>query len=76
MQNYLAQLGAWVTVVQGVIFVICVLAFRRGIVGEIGRWMKRSLVADAQTTTGDSRRPSEVRLRRVLLLASAGAMAP
>ena len=26
MQNYLAQLGAWVTVVQGVIFVICVLA--------------------------------------------------
>ena len=43
MQNYLAQLGAWVTVVQGVIFVICVLAFRRGIVGEIGRWLKRSL---------------------------------
>jgi len=43
MQNYLAQLGAWVTVVQGVIFVICVLAFRRGIVGELGRWLKRSL---------------------------------
>ncbi|HEY6513329.1 MAG TPA: branched-chain amino acid ABC transporter permease [Burkholderiaceae bacterium] len=43
MQNYLAQLGAWVTVVQGVIFVICVLAFRRGIVGEVGRWLKRSL---------------------------------
>jgi branched-chain amino acid transport system permease protein len=38
MQNYLAQLGAWVTVVQGVIFVICVLAFRRGIVGELGAW--------------------------------------
>src|SRR5512144_393210 len=35
MENYLAQLGAWVTVVQGVIFVICVLAFRRGIVGEL-----------------------------------------
>jgi branched-chain amino acid transport system permease protein len=35
MQNELAQLGAWVTVVQGVIFVACVLAFRRGIVGEI-----------------------------------------
>ena len=35
MQNYLAQLGAWVTVTQGVIFVICVLAFRRGIVGEL-----------------------------------------
>jgi branched-chain amino acid transport system permease protein len=43
MQNYLAQLGAWVTVVQGVIFVICVLAFRRGIVGEIGHALKRPL---------------------------------
>ncbi len=43
MQNYLAELGAWVTVVQGVIFVVCVLAFRRGIVGEIGHWLKKSL---------------------------------
>jgi branched-chain amino acid transport system permease protein len=43
MQNYLAQLGAWVTIVQGGIFVICVLAFRRGIVGEIGAWLKKSL---------------------------------
>ncbi len=43
MQNYLAQLGAWVTIVQGVIFVVCVLAFRRGIVGELGHWLKKSL---------------------------------
>ena len=43
MQNYLAQLGAWVTVVQGVIFVICVLAFRRGIIGELGHWLKKPL---------------------------------
>src|SRR3990170_2487290 len=35
LQNYLAPVGAWVTVVQGVIFVACVLMFRRGIVGEI-----------------------------------------
>jgi branched-chain amino acid transport system permease protein len=35
MQNYLAQFGAWVTIIQGAIFVVCVLAFRRGIVGEI-----------------------------------------
>jgi branched-chain amino acid transport system permease protein len=40
MQNYLAQLGAWVTVVQGAIFVVCVLAFRRGIVGELGALFK------------------------------------
>ena len=43
MENYLTHLGAWVTVVQGTIFVICVLAFRRGIVGELGRLLKRSL---------------------------------
>jgi len=43
MENYLAQLGAWVTVVQGVVFVICVLAFRRGIIGEIGHAMKKPL---------------------------------
>ncbi|MFN0044153.1 MAG: branched-chain amino acid ABC transporter permease [Alphaproteobacteria bacterium] len=43
MQNYLAQLGSWVTIVQGVIFVVCVLAFRRGIVGELGRLMGKRL---------------------------------
>ncbi len=43
MQNYLAQLGAWVTVVQGVIFVVCVLAFRRGVIGEIAHWIKKPL---------------------------------
>ena len=35
MQNYLAQFGDWVSVIQGGIFVACVLLFRRGIVGEI-----------------------------------------
>ncbi len=43
MENYLAQLGAWVTVVQGVIFVVCVLAFRRGIVGELARLIRKPL---------------------------------
>jgi branched-chain amino acid transport system permease protein len=43
MQNYLAELGAWVLVVQGSIFVICVLLFREGIVGVIGRWFRRPL---------------------------------
>jgi branched-chain amino acid transport system permease protein len=40
MQNYLAEFGAWVTVIQGFIFVLCVLAFRRGIIGEIGNWLR------------------------------------
>jgi branched-chain amino acid transport system permease protein len=43
LQNYLAQLGAWVTVVQGAIFVVCVLTFRRGVIGELGRLLKRPL---------------------------------
>jgi len=43
LENYLAQLGSWVQVVQGVIFVICVIAFRRGIVGELARVLKRPL---------------------------------
>jgi len=43
LEHYLAQLGAWVTIVQGIIFVICVLTFRRGIVGEIARLIKRPL---------------------------------
>lgn len=43
MQQYLAGFGQWVQVIQGVIFVTCVLAFRRGIVGEIAHFFRRSL---------------------------------
>jgi branched-chain amino acid transport system permease protein len=43
MENYLSQLGAWVSVVQGVIFVVCVLAFRRGVIGEIAHAIKKPL---------------------------------
>jgi branched-chain amino acid transport system permease protein len=36
LENELAdKVGSWVTVIMGSIFVICVLAFRRGIVGEL-----------------------------------------
>ncbi len=43
LENYLAQLGSWVQVTEGVIFVICVLAFRRGMFGELARVLKRPL---------------------------------
>ncbi len=43
LEHYLAQLGAWVTIVQGIIFVVCVLTFRRGVVGELARILKKSL---------------------------------
>ena len=41
LESYLASFGQWVTVLTGLIFVICVLAFRRGIVGELGAWWAR-----------------------------------
>ena len=43
LENYLAETGQWVTIVQGVIFVFCVLAFRRGIIGELGAYLKKPL---------------------------------
>jgi branched-chain amino acid transport system permease protein len=41
LENYLAGFGSWVTVITGAIFVVCVLAFRRGIVGELAAWWTR-----------------------------------
>ena len=43
MQQYLAGFGQWVTVIQGVVFVACVLTFRRGVIGEIAHYFRRSL---------------------------------
>jgi branched-chain amino acid transport system permease protein len=43
MENYLAQLGDWLTIAQGAIFVVCVLTFRRGVVGELARWIGKPL---------------------------------
>jgi branched-chain amino acid transport system permease protein len=43
MENYLAHLGAWVTIAQGAIFVVCVLTFRRGVIGEIANFLKKPL---------------------------------
>ena len=40
LQNYLANIGSWSTIATGFIFVVCVLAFRRGVVGEISAYFK------------------------------------
>jgi len=49
MENYLAEAGSWVIIIQGIIFTLCVLAFRRGIVGEalhlLSRWKPRGAPA-------------------------------
>ena len=42
LQNQLSSLGSWVTVVIGAVFILCVLLFRRGIVGELFRRLKIS----------------------------------
>ncbi len=42
LQNFLAdRVGSWVTVIIGVIFVVCVVAFRKGFVGELLAWQQR-----------------------------------
>jgi branched-chain amino acid transport system permease protein len=42
LQNMLAdKVGSWVTVIIGVIFVVCVLAFRKGLVGELHAFRER-----------------------------------
>ena len=51
MQQYLAQFGQWATVIQGAIFIVCVLAFRGGVAGELkrlslGRYGARALGKD------------------------------
>jgi branched-chain amino acid transport system permease protein len=43
LENYLTTIGQWVFVVQGVIFVVCVLLFRRGIIGELANLLRIKL---------------------------------
>ena len=43
MQNFLNALDQWVVVIQGIIFVLCVLLFRRGIIGEIAHLLRIKL---------------------------------
>jgi branched-chain amino acid transport system permease protein len=43
VQNYFAGFGAWVTVIEGVIFVVSVLLFREGIIGVLSRYLKKPL---------------------------------
>ena len=47
LQNFLAdRVGSWVTVIIGVIFVVCVVGFRRGFVGELLAWLRKRKPAD------------------------------
>jgi len=53
LQNYLAdRVGSWVTVIIGATFVVCVIAFRRGIVGELLAWQQRRRAAAGVAAAG------------------------
>jgi branched-chain amino acid transport system permease protein len=39
METYLGETGSWVTIIEGVVFVVCVLTFRRGIVGVVAPYL-------------------------------------
>ena len=57
LQDYLAdRVGSYVTVIIGAIFVVCVVAFRRGFVGELQAWLRRRAnytAADASKAVGN-----------------------
>ena len=65
LQEYLSDIvGAWVTVIIGAIFVACVLAFRKGLVGEIEAWQQRRVARRAGAATAQETAPeAEAALR-------------
>ncbi len=57
METYLAQIGSWVTIIEGVIFVVCVLAFRRGIVGVIAPYATGERARERSVTEPSAETP-------------------
>ncbi len=54
LQDFLSdKAGSWVTVIIGCIFVVCVVAFRRGVVGEIQAWLRRNAARRANYTSAN-----------------------
>src|SRR5262249_2525118 len=50
MQNYLAEFCAWVTIIQGLTFVVFVMLFRRGLVGELAPLLARLITGRQKTS--------------------------
>ena len=48
MSHYLATYSEWVLMIQGLVFVIVVLLFRKGIVGEFYAWLERRALLSSQ----------------------------
>ena len=47
MSHYLATYAEWVLMIQGMVFVLVVLVFRKGIVGELYAWLERRALRTA-----------------------------
>jgi len=43
IENYMSAFGAWIIVIEGLIFVICVLSFRQGLVGQLAKVVGKPL---------------------------------
>ncbi|MEO8524236.1 MAG: branched-chain amino acid ABC transporter permease [Caldimonas sp.] len=43
IENYMSAFGAWITVIEGMIFVVCVLMFRQGLVGQLAKMIGKPL---------------------------------
>lgn len=52
MQNYLASFAEWVLIIQGFVFVIVVMLFRKGIVGQFYAWIETRQARQSASTTG------------------------
>jgi len=54
MENYLAQMGSWVTIIEGIIFVVCVLTFRSGVVGVLTPYFARGETSKAAEPSAEA----------------------
>ena len=54
LENQLADLGSWVTVITGAVFVASVISFRRGIVGEVRALVRRSFTGVKRSSSSNS----------------------
>lgn len=54
MYNQLSAMGSWIDVIIGAIFVVCVLIFRRGVIGELARVLPSRAPAKHKPAPGTS----------------------
>jgi branched-chain amino acid transport system permease protein len=61
LHSRLSAMGSWVTVIIGMIFIVCVLVFRRGFIGELEELIRRQLKRPNKPTSGTAVEAAERR---------------